>query len=179
MSFQSDITSITIPPKFARTVTKALFKAGFKITPDVVDNGGTPVHRYLLTKSHPVFTTIKAKPLTVQNGGVYHNTVTFMVMSVLSLDESRELLHILNQCHAEVFHLGTDGGWLGFPYYLIFDKQQILETLDNMKLGLSKNDEYFDKLSQEYEINYSQETRLASFQEGERLIKDLTKTFKG
>jgi hypothetical protein len=110
----------------------------------------------------------------VNDIGVYRGTFSVMVNLVLEESEYEELEQVFKgDLKLKAFHLGTDGGWLGFHYLLVYTQDGYSAMINNLEIGLTELDKYFDELTKKVGFNYDQQFRNEQKQMTKKLIQDL------
>lgn len=173
-----EMYSVTITPETARKVYKSLRKAGFIIEGAMTDATGAKSPRIYFSKNKVLSKKDKMEPFEVTKLGVYRKTISLMVHLVLEESEQVELNDIFKNLKIKGLHLGTDGGWLGFPYVLIYSEEELPELIKRIETGIKENDQYFDDLTRRYGFNYDQEVRDGQITMAQKLVSDLQKKIK-
>lgn len=169
-----EMYSITLTPKTAHKAFKALRKAGFLIEGIMNDSMGQRTPQYYISKKSVLSKRDKMVANKVNKTGVYRGTFSIMVNLALEESEHQELNDVLKgDLKLKGFHLGTDGGWLGFPYLLVYTKENYPELIKNLEIGLTEINQYFDELTTQSGFNYDQKFRDEQRQMTKKLIQDL------
>lgn len=169
-----EMYSITLTPKTAHKVYKALRKAGFLVEGVMNDAIGNKAPQYYISKKKVLTKSDKMGPNVVNDLGLYRGTFSIMINLVLEDIEHKELNSIFKgDLKLKAFYLGMDGGWLGFHYLLIYTKDDFTEVIKNLEIGLTEIDQYFNELTKKSGFTYDDKIREEQKQTAKKLIQDL------